>query len=234
MALTLITLNVNAATISAAFTAGDFKFTGDTYIDVTSPTETRALGRVSSITEGSNVLWTSGQNGEYLTFETTGIAPVISPTAPLFNFVGTGGITNFWLDNSDKLDVTLPFSTLASILSSGSLYLSTQMVGNVIGTATGVSYSANGFMDVTGGSDAALYDTNSRPTFAPGTFADMSFGLVGTNNLNAGVNPDYQYITSADVQGSAQVIPEPAPLALLGLGLIAVGLTVRSNRYKNI
>jgi len=234
LALTLLTLNANAASISAAFTAGDFKFTGDTYIDTTLPTETRAVGRVSTITQGSNVLWTSGQNGEYLTFESTGIIPVISPTAPLFNFVGTGGVTNFWLNTSDKLDVSLPFNTLASILRSGSLYLSTRMVGDIIGTATGVSYSANGFMDVTGGSDAALYNTNSRPTFVPTTLADMSFGLVGSNNQNAAVNPNYAYITSTDVQGAARPIPEPTPLAILGVGLIAIALTVRNNRFKNI
>lgn len=225
--VSLFSSSVLAATFN--LDAGEFKFTGDTYIDITSPTETKAVGRVATITQGSDVIWTSGDGGKYLNFTAEGITPVISPTAPIFNFLGTGGSVDFLTTTSASLfDVSLNWLTLSTAIKSGDLYLQTLIHGDVTGIATPVSYSTNGFLDVIGGSDAALFDTNSRPTFVPNDFADISFGLSGSNNLNPNVHNDYFYITSSDSQGAVANVDEPSPMWLIGLGSIyGVGSGIR-------
>jgi len=92
-ALLLMTFTASAATVNLS--PGTFKFTGDSYIDVTLPGETRAVGRITTISQGSTIIWNSGDGGNFISFLANGIAPVISPAAPLFNFVGTGGFVQF-------------------------------------------------------------------------------------------------------------------------------------------
>lgn len=220
-ALLLMTFTASAATVNLS--PGTFKFTGDSYIDVTLPGETRAVGRITTISQGSTIIWNSGDGGNFISFLANGIAPVISPAAPLFNFVGTGGFVQFFTTGSDVLDLALNYDALAPIISSGSLFLDSSVNGDIIGTATNVSYSANGFLDSLNGEIGTQVDTNARVKF-DGTLADMSFGLVGGNNDNQLVNSNYAYITSADIQGSVTTVPAPEPLALMGLGLIIIGL----------
>jgi len=224
VALMILSINAQAGII---LNSGDFKFTGNTYIDTNLPNETRAIGNITSILQGGTTIWTEGTNGQYLNFIVEGVTPVVSPTAPIYNFVGTGGTVNFYID-TNPINLALDFvSNKVNILSTGNLYLATVVYDTIIGIATGTSYSANGFLNVVGGSDAAVYDTNNRPTFNQGIFADLSFGLTGSNNLNPFVNSSYQYIVSADAQGAAKQIPTPEPLALIGLGLLSLTLCKR-------
>ncbi len=232
LVLVLASALVSASTIN--INPGTFKFTGDSYIDTQLPGETRALGRITTISQGTNIIWNSGDLGIFLTFLANGIAPVVSPTPPLFNFVGTGGFVQLFSNTSDVIDTTLSYDLLSPIIAAGGLFLDTSVNGDIIGTATNVSYSANGFLDSLGGEIGPSVDTNARVTF-DGGIADLSFGLVGTNNTNPLVSNTYQYITSADVQGSVVTVPAPAPLALMGLGLIVLGLfTSRNKGYPTV
>jgi len=225
----LLSLVLFMNTASAAFIFGNdtFKFTGDTYID-TSGANTQGIGRVSTITQGSSVIWSSGDDGQYLNFTFGDFAPVVAPVAPVFNYVATGGYVNFYTTSIANLfNTSNTVASAMTAITTGDLFLSTVAVGNTVGIGTPVTYSASGFLDVVSGPFAAQLNTNSRPTFVPGVFADLSFGLVGANNQNRLVSNDYEYISSADAQGASIVpIPEPASLMLLGIGIIAVGFNV--------
>jgi hypothetical protein len=210
---------------ASAFSFGNdtFKFTGDAYIDgASSPTETFGIGRITTITQGADVVWSSGDNGQFLNFVFEDFNPVVAPVAPVFNFVANNGIVDFYINNSESIFNTLSsFNTVSSNIRTGDVFLNMVASGFTVGIATPVSYSASGFLDVVGGLFGAQLNTNSRATFDLNTLADLSFGLVGTNNTNPLVNSQYTYITSVDAQGASTVpVPEPGMLMLLGIGLI--------------
>ncbi len=224
--LVTLALFITFTSAQAAFIFGndEFKFTGDTYID-TSGANTQGIGRVSTITQGSSVIWNSGDDGQFLNFTFGDFAPVVAPVAPIFNYVATGGYVNFYTTALAGLfNTSLDVATAMANIITGDLFLSTVAHGNTVGIGTPVTYSASGFLDVVAGPFAAQLDTNARPTFVPGDFADITFGLVGANNQNSLVNGDYEYIASADAQGSSVTIPEPGTLLLMGLGLIGFGM----------
>lgn len=224
--LVVLALFVSFTSAQAAFVFGndEFKFTGDTYID-TSGVDTQGIGRVTTITQGADVIWNSGDDGQYLNFVFGGFAPVVAPVAPIFNYVATGGFVDFYTTVSAALfNTTVDVATAMAAIITGDLFLSTTAHGDTVGIGTPVTYTASGFLDVVAGPFAAQLDTNARPTFVPGDFADITFGLVGANNQNSLVNVDYEYIASADAQGSSVVIPEPGILLLMGVGLIGLGL----------
>lgn len=208
------------------FTSGDYKFTGDAYISaVAFADQTVGIGRITTISQGSNILWSTGDNGEYLNFTFDSFAPVIAPTAPIYNFMAEGGSVDIYMtSDSTVFDTTLGvIDAMDSIQSSGGLWLASNAVGNTVGIATPFSYSANGFLDIVGGFVAPLLNSNSRPTFDPGVFADLSFGLVGSNNMNPLVNQDYQYITSVDVQATSAVPIEDSYLFMMtGIGMLII------------
>lgn len=234
IAFVALFMSFQASAATIAIDAGSFKFTGDTYIDATLPGETRAMGRVTTISQGADIIWSSGDSGTFMSFTSGGITPVITPTAPLFNFVGNGGYLNFFTHATDVVNTSLNWLAMDNLITAGDLYLSTAIFQDVIGIATNVSYSANGFLNVTGGSSGAIFDTNSRETFTPGVYSDLTFGIVGADNDNQLVHSDYSYITSADVQGSVVTpIPEPAILLLTGVGVLML-VSSRNKRYSDV
>lgn len=230
--LLLVGLSV-ASAAPIVFGNDTFKFTGDTYIDISGPT-TIGIGRVDTINQGSSTIWTSGQGGAYLNFVFGGFTSILSPTAPIFNFVATGGFVDFYTtNNASVFDTSIAPSAAIAAISGGNLFMKTIAVGQTVGIATGVSYSANGFLDAESGPYAAQLDTDTRLTFLPGLVADMSFGLVGSNNQNPLVNPAYTYISSTDLQGASVPVPEPSSLMILGLGLLWFGITSKPKQPDN-
>lgn len=216
--LMLVSSWVQAAPV---FSAGDIKFTGDTYISTLGAIETKGIGRISTITQGDQVLWSTGDDGNYINFVFGGYTPVISPTAPIFNFQAANGFVDFFLNAGSIFDTSIDVDLAMSSIRTGSLLLSTVAQGPTIGISTNVSYSANGFLDVTGGLFSWLLNTNGREIFNPNGFADLSFGLVGTNNRSSLVNSDYQYIASADMQGSTvSQVPLPSAVWMLLCGVM--------------
>lgn len=93
----------------------------------------------------------------------------------------------------------------------------------------------------------AFMDANTIPTFT-GAFADIAYTISSNNFV---LNPfdeagpaadscatgapqvgDFCLQGSADLRGRTVLLPEPAPIALLGLGMLAMGVSRRAKRTK--
>lgn len=238
---TFKTIMLTAAAQSAIILdAGDIKFTGSTYISgngtVGAGSISYGIGQVESIKEGNDVVFQSGVGGQYLNFVfgnylTTSVG--LPNSLGNSDYLASGGYVNFFLTNDANVFNVLadPVVTMSAIASSGTLWLSTVANGLTGGQVGITSYNANGHLDVTGGTVFSQLDTNSRPTFVSGQFADLSFALAGSVNLGS-TNPGYFYNTSADVQVAVQNVPTPAPLLMLATGLIGLGFMTKGKKSK--
>lgn len=221
MAVMALTSTANAAII---LDAGAFKITGDAYLDVTQ-TDTRGIGRVATITDGSTVVWDSGDSGQFLNFtfdEFTSIDDGAANALGVISFTATGGVVNFWLSDFDNFDLTVDYNTALNVLNLGELWLLGTANGATAGQKSATSYSSNGFLDVTGGTQATVFDTDSKTTFL-GDTTDLSFNITGTVLSNhPSIHSTYKYSTSGDIQGAVATVPAPAPLFLMGTSLIGL------------
>lgn len=206
--------------------------------------ELGGVGIVDAIKDRNGVtIWASGDNGTELTFKFGGYiseAPVgVSPIS--LNF--SGGVINFFTG----VGVTKDFSaasiaTALTTASNGTAFL------NLLGGSTGVlcplagvdctlqstilsgtlqaiaSGAGNGFLDVTAGTGAAnvAFNTNSLPGGHDLSLASSFDSLA----VNGG------FAVSGSLALKRATIPEPSTVALLGLGLLAMGVSSRRRRAK--
>lgn len=204
-------------------------------------------------------LWHQGQDGGYLSGVFNGLSvDSVGGVAPNITATSTGAVAiNLYL-NGSALDPTqgtggyaagggslgsLLYHTVSDV-AGGSLFLSLVAIpgADALGDTVVASFtsltapfsgSALEYLDVTGGSHATMFDTNGQVT-ALGTQADFlaqnTFCPNGDPNCGGPVG-DWQLLSDDPIRG--RVIPEPASLALMGIGLLTLwGTTYRKGNKK--
>lgn len=160
---------------------------------------------------------------------------------PEFNLLNFSSESNFTSIDTGTPWLTLAGHTLFPGNATGPDTL--RSTGEIVGEA--ISFKGSGLLDVTGGlaDVVAFLDSNTRPDGAGG-FADILINTSGSNDgLNAkddtsactrGGTPgtratNWCVAGSADLRG-ATVVPEPGVLALLGMGLLGMGVSLRKRK----
>lgn len=158
-----------------------------------------------------------------------GYAPAgCGPNANCYNGIsnaaGGGGLLDVaWTPGVDDALFPIPFSTTITV------------DGTFNTTSTPQSGFAAGFLNVTGGTYASTFDTNSF-TFANNAPADLrsnnTFCTPGSNCsatvAEAGGLPTAGgWALRIDDPINGRVVPEPGSVALIGLGLLAIGAARR-------
>jgi hypothetical protein len=215
------------------------------------------IGIVNRILDsGNNVLWQNGDNGRELTiyfrnyiaqnFSTAAVPLVIGVDTISFS----GGIVEIYSDSTPNFSAAGTLAQGIASASDGNLWLSLagSPTGGIfngqaitltsVGTRNGNAgtpftfannLAGQGLLDVTGGLAGAYFDTNtfgcdgSAGAPCPND-ADKAFTSSGQLPLVPG--SAWAFRGTGEVQDFA-VIPEPGTLALLGAGLMGVGLRRR-------
>jgi hypothetical protein len=210
--------------------------------------DTWGIFSVQSISRVSNgsLLFTAGQNGEYLTGMFGGIKDayvevngVISPSTLA---LGQGGWLNMYLTHANYDSSAGPSGRTSEFAYNGitnvggTLALSANFGNGALGGQPNYSYISSfanasisgggqGYLDVTGGAWASMFDTNAQ--FDPNGNAHDMFLKVTYGQTGLSAAAGWTVDASGDVQGGTTGVPEPGSLTLMGLGLAGLAALKR-------
>lgn len=245
-----------SGTASAIVVGGvDFGTPGTSHLETTTLAETLISGNGQELfgygqvnTVNGNLFY-SGANRLYFVFDGytsndfTGSSVDFSGgelrvyLKPTFNLLGFSSEANF-----AAIDSGTPWAILQGHGMFGS---SDTITGNGFLTGATISFTGGGLLDITGGlaDVVAFLDSNGISDGAAG-FADVALTTSGNNaTLNPNDNTtacrtngsatranNWCIAGSADLRGLTSTVPEPGMLALLGMGLLGMGVSLRKRK----